>query len=258
MDRGTSRRSKNLIPETPAMRYTGVDGCRGGWCVVTLPGKGPGSLRIEPDFQSVWQNHRDSSMILVDMPIGLLEDGKNGNPARACDTLARKLLGKGATSRVFPVPCRQAVYAEDKAEARRLNLQHLGRSIPAQALKIVPRIREVDECLLHTDEARKKVFECHPEIIFKHLNDGNTLPGKRTPEGIRLRNDILQRYEPRSEDILNQGAGLSKRYAALDDVLDALACAMAGLKAKGRFQSLPEDVPLDPKGLPMQMVYWKP
>jgi len=240
------------------MQYTGVDGCRGGWCVVTLPEGGPGRLCIEPDFRSVWQNHHESATIFVDMPIGLLDCAENGNPGRACDLLARQLLGKGATSRVFPAPCRHAVYARNKAEAKRLNVARMGKSLSEQTLMIAPKIRQVDELLLTNSEARAKIFEVHPEIVFYFLGGGKTQPPKRSREGEKARVNILKHFEPRTEDILNQAKALSKRYAALDDVLDALACAVAALKAKGRFETIPGDVPLDSKGLPMQMAYWKP
>jgi predicted RNase H-like nuclease len=240
------------------MRYTGVDGCKTGWCVVTLPEIGPGAVRIEPDFRSVWLNHRGSSTILVDMPIGLLEQREDGDPRRRCDALARQLLGKDATSRVFAVPCRQAIYAKDKAEAQVLNQRHLERKISAQTIAIAPKIRQVDELLLSDPKARNKIFEVHPEILFYFLAGGNTLPRKRSREGEKARIETLKRLEPRTDDILNQAAMLSKQYVAKDDVLDALACAVTALKAKGNFQTLPSDVPPDPKGLPMQMVYWMP
>ncbi|MEA3365700.1 MAG: DUF429 domain-containing protein [Candidatus Hydrogenedentes bacterium] len=240
------------------MEYTGVDGCRGGWCVVTLPEDGPATLCIEPDFRSVWQNHHESATIFVDMPIGLLDGAEDRNPGRVCDLLARQLLGKGATSRVFSAPCRQAVYAKSKAEAKRLNVARMGRSLSEQTLMIAPKIRQVDELLLTNSEARAKVFEVHPEIVFYFLAGGRTQPAKRSREGEKARVGILKRFEPRTVHILNQAAMLRKQYVAKDDVLDALACAVAALKARGRFETIPNDVPLDSKGLPMQMVYWKP
>lgn len=239
------------------MRYTGVDGCRGGWCVVTLPDNGLGSVRIEPDFEAVWKNHRDSSCLLVDIPIGLLECMENGETARRCDVQARTLLGKGA-SRVFPAPCRQAVYASNKSLAKQQNIEYLGKSLSEQTLMIAPKIREVDELLLREADARAKVFEVHPEILFYFLAGGKTLPPKRSKAGEQARKEILKRLEPRTEDLLNQAAALSKKFAALDDVLDALACAVTALKAQCSFQTIPENVPKDAKGLPMQMVYWKP
>lgn len=51
---------------------------------------------------------------------------------------------------------------------------------------------------------------------------------------------------------------------ARDDVLDALGLVVAAglgtgcLKGRGELETLPEEPEMDPEGLPMEMVYWRP
>ena len=90
------------------MIYVGVDGCKAGWFSVLLSDNNYWEIDIFPDIKALWDNYRDSSLILLDIPIGLRE---NSNIERLCDLEARKRLGKRRSS-VFPVPCRQAVYMD--------------------------------------------------------------------------------------------------------------------------------------------------
>ena len=86
----------------------GVDGCRKGWVSVALQSGQPARLMVFEDLTELWQAHRGADVILIDMPIGLLQTG----PAeRQCEREARVQLGARRSS-VFPVPCREAVYAQ--------------------------------------------------------------------------------------------------------------------------------------------------
>lgn len=105
----------------------GLDGCRGGWFAVILAEDGRWELGLFPDISTAWASCRDSSLILIDIPIGLKEDGIE----RQCDREARRLLGKRHPS-VFPVPCRQAVYAETYRAACDINEQRTGRRLSKQ------------------------------------------------------------------------------------------------------------------------------
>jgi predicted RNase H-like nuclease len=67
----------------------GLDGCRGGWVLVTLSAKAAPTVTAIRSIEELSQLDFDSAAI--DMPIGL---PKSGN--RTCDMSARKYLGTHA------------------------------------------------------------------------------------------------------------------------------------------------------------------
>src|SRR5687767_5558397 len=100
------------------MRHVGVDGC---------PSASIGALVTA---------FADAERILIDIPIGLpWQDA----PVRACDRLARQILGRPRGSSVFSVPCREALCMNQLERARRVNLNQIGRSIGVQTWAISPK-----------------------------------------------------------------------------------------------------------------------
>ena len=105
-----------------------MDGCKAGWFVVELDHNGGSAFDIFPDIGTIWQQvSKTASLILIDIPIGLPEKG-----TRACNMLARKVLGKRAAS-VFPVPCRKALQALNYQDASKINYQASGKKISVQS-----------------------------------------------------------------------------------------------------------------------------
>ena len=86
--------------------FVGVDGCRAGWLAIGLETEGNWQVNMFSDVSRLWDYHRQASLILIDIPIGLKTGGK---AERRCDPEARKLLGPRRSS-VFPAPCREAIY----------------------------------------------------------------------------------------------------------------------------------------------------
>jgi len=87
----------------PTGKIVGIDGCRAGWLAVSCDSN---ELKMGAETQSIdiqvfatiealWSAHHDASLLLVDMPIGLLE----GLP-RQVEPAARKGL-RGRTASVF-------------------------------------------------------------------------------------------------------------------------------------------------------------
>ena len=74
------------------------------------PGKGNTKLELIESFQTIL-GREDLSLIVIDVPIGLLHAGE-----RECDRAARKLIGKRRSS-VFPAPIRAMLDAETYEEA---------------------------------------------------------------------------------------------------------------------------------------------
>lgn len=82
-----------------------------GWVTVCYDNEGYIETRLYADIEEFWDNHGESAeAILIDIPIGLREDS---NAKRPCDDVAREKLSPNRHSSVFPVPVRDAVYADN-------------------------------------------------------------------------------------------------------------------------------------------------
>ena len=121
------------------MKYVGVDACKRGWIAIGFDEGNHWRMDVFSDIAEIWSQCKSSRLILVDIPIGLNE---HDSDERGCDKAARKLLGHKRGSSVFPVPCRQAVYADTK-EASEVNREITGRKLSTQSLGIIRKIRQM-------------------------------------------------------------------------------------------------------------------
>ena len=231
----------------------GVDGCRAGWVVAQSPAwpcpEIP-RMMICRDFATVLAATADCAAVAVDMPIGLLPNGD----ARECDALARKRLGKGATSRVFNTPSRSLLDSPTYREFNLRHRRHFGKGISQQAFGLVPKLREVDTAL--TPTLQERVREFHPELVWQRLA-GRTLPSKHTAEGLTARWKLLRPSVP-GLDKLREWRGKAGGALKEDDLLDALA----GLELAHRLAHeptraarVPENPPRDEHKLRMEIWY---
>lgn len=227
--------------------YLGVDGCRGGWIAGVLD---HGELRLER-YQSIDEivgKYPNFDSFLIDMVVGLRENAEQVRP----DELARKELGPRAST-VFPVPCRQAVYADTEAKQKAANIQILGKSLSKQTVFIIPKIRELDEFLETHPEYRNRILESHPELDFARLNGAVVTSRKKHYEGLAERDSILQRYLPNDAfSTLEQRA--KELQCQQDDLMDAICLAVTGAyQAMGMCETIPESPEQDSRGLFMQL-----
>ena len=236
----------------------GVDDCPKGWLVVLrdLAGHVPSRFRLCKDFDEVLNLSEKPSVIAVDVPIGI--PNVAGRGGRACDTAARSLLG-ARRSAVFTPPSRNALAEDDFNKACLVNFKHSipPRKVSKQTFGIFSKIREVDDALSPSDQAR--VFECHPEVAYWAMNDEQSLSTpkriKNVPhgEGLAQRRSLLAAsgFDVKflaSFDMLRAKAGQ-------DDFLDACACAYAAARiARGEAKQLPEEPTRDGTGL--RMAIW--
>lgn len=86
------------------MKYIGIDGCKIGWFYTALDQSQQWEVGTFSNIKDLWKAYNDATLILIDIPTGL-----PFKKSRACDIEARKLLGMGKTSTVFPPPCREAL-----------------------------------------------------------------------------------------------------------------------------------------------------
>jgi predicted RNase H-like nuclease len=221
------------------MRVLGVDGCRGGWLAAAVDG---------PEVRWLWSPAiadllaEPALAVGIDIPVGLPDAG-----VRACDVEARRLLGRRAVT-VFAAPVRPVLDCTSYADARAVLAARGGASMSAQAFGIVPAVRQVDAALSPADDER--VVEAHPELAFLRLA-GRPLDGKRTAAGVTQR---LAALTPRWPNVRHLVAR-APAPAAIDDALDALACATTAERwAHGEAVVL-GDATRDARDLPMRIAY---
>ena len=93
--------------------------------------------------------------------------------------------------------------------------------------------------------------------------------GKNKGEGIKERLELLNRFEPRTQEILEFSSQKHRAKAAPDDILDALAAAVtARLGYPNNLATLPArndrgapvevDRSVPGRDIPMEMVYYNP
>ena len=92
--------------------YIGLDGCRGGWITCVLD---HGELQFErfDSMEELISRYPEFDSFLIDMAVGLRTSADQLRP----DDLARKELGQKSSS-IFPIPCRQTVYADSEEEEK--------------------------------------------------------------------------------------------------------------------------------------------
>jgi predicted RNase H-like nuclease len=221
----------------------GVDGWRGAWVGALLDGRSVRLLALA-DVAAVLAVPQ-ASVIAIDMPIGLSEDG-----VRACDVAARDLLrATGAASSVFPAPVREVLQARDYAHARELSRTATGglRAPSAQTYQLVAAIRDLDDALGELPVDR--VLEVHPELAFR-LGLGGVTDRKGTARGTVQRLRALRAVMDVEEALADAPPGVP-----MIDALDACAAAWSAQRlADGRGESV-GDGTRDRRGRPMRICW---
>lgn len=186
-----------------------------------------------------------ATCIGVDMPIGFPADTD-----RSCEALARSYVGPRRSS-VFPVPCREAVMADDYKRACQINARILGKKFSKQAFMLFPKMREIDAVI--TPERQSRILEVHPEVSFCTMNNKAPLPhSKKSREGASLRRALLATGGFPIDQL--QYPVWKKSQVADDDILDACACAWSAWRiATGKHMTFPQTPQFDARGLRMEI-----
>lgn len=230
----------------------GVDGCKAGWFYFRAQADGI-SHGLAPNFDALAQTLPQCSRLMVDMPIGLVDDAADG---RRCDREARRLLGRGRSSSVFSPPCRSVLAASDYDEARRVSRRAIGKMLSKQAFLITPRISEVDR-FLRIGRRDLVVREAHPEVCFWALNQRQPMAQrKKDKAGFDQRLAVLQQYLQDADQLVESALRAYRRkQVAADDILDALVLLLVASTSDDALQTLPAAPEVDARGLPMEIVY---
>lgn len=238
----------------------GVDGCRDGWMVVFIHPRGQTvRTRVIKKFKDIVSAPERPALIAVDIPIGLPKFSPR--QGRLAEQEVRSLV-KRRRSSVFRIPSRRAVYAgvnckaipNDKnrykhacAVARRTSADK--KAFAKQGFYLFPKIVEVDRLLRRHKSLKRRVYETHPELAFWRLNGERPAAHPKSGQlGIRLRKRLLVAAGLPSEIV----RASPPRGAKIDDLLDALACALIARRIRAKTaKSFPAPVRHDSYGLPM-------
>jgi predicted RNase H-like nuclease len=236
-------RSSQAPWQADPVAVLGVDGWRGAWVGARLDG-GTVRLLVLADVAAVLAVP-EVSVVGIDMPIGLSEDG-----ARACDVAARELLRPtGAASSVFPAPVRAVLGAHDYVHARELSRTATGglRAPSAQTYQLVAAVRDLDDAL--GDPPTDRVVEVHPELAFR-LGLGGVIDRKGTARGTVQRLRALRAVMDVEEALAAAPPGVP-----VVDALDACAAAWSAQRlAAGAAQTV-GDGTTDRCGRPMRICW---
>ena len=239
-----------------AETFVGVDWSGDAWLAVAFDQDGYDHTALFDEIGELWQRYEEQSpRILVDIPIGLIEEGES---TRECDRAARGVLGSRSRS-VFTPPVREATRKRRYPAAKRVNERRADASLSKQAFAISDQIAAVDDLLRNVPEAAAAIRESHPEVCFRAFAGEPLEHSKRKAGGYAERIRTLAGYDPDAPPIVqNVAEATGGADVAVDDVLDAVVLAYTAAPGEGELRSLPADPPTDPKGLPMEIVYRAP
>jgi predicted RNase H-like nuclease len=225
----------------------GADGCRSGWLCLTAQDDGTCvSGFIAESFAALLQRLPHSSILAIDIPIGLPSRGPRG-----CELDARRRLRARASS-VFPSPIRAALEATDYSAACAAREAVDGKRMSKQAFAILPKIREVDR-ELRQPGARCSVRECHPEVSFAVWAGAPLLHAKKRQPGRDERIAMIDAVWPGERASVS--ATLPRGTFAPDDLHDAFAALWTAIRIRrGVALELPGEIELDEHGIRMEIV----
>lgn len=235
------------------MKTLGIDGCQAGWMAISLDKDHAGYWLVESN-EELGNFFSKYDRIFIDVPIGLSEQ----EYTRQCDRKLREVLGPEYTASVFSPPIRSALHAPTYAEASMNSYEVTGKKVTIQSWNITPNIKAVDRYLQQDEQLREKIFESHPELLFRILNGNNSiLQKKATKKGLRHRLELLKEKSTYADDFFRDIKEEYRRNQVdEDDIVDAMVLALfARYSVEEEIKTLPEDPPVDSTGLQMAIHY---
>jgi len=231
------------------MNIVGLDACRFGWCAVGVVE----NKQIYACFKSLTallKTYPKLNKILIDIPIGLTSKYFE----RTLDAKARTYLNKRKSS-IFSPPSREALYADNYQQALAINKEIEGKGLSIQSYNIGTKIKEVDEWF-NTKPKQLQVFEAHPELCFKSLNQNQDLEfSKHEKAGIKERQNLLFSLDKNLKAIYtNLLKNYKRNQVKPDDILDAMALFRVNL-GNENLNYIEDDNNIDETGKIIRIVY---
>ena len=232
------------------MKIAGIDSCPLGWIVIIHDSKKFGFEAVK-SIEELVKLHPDLQRIFIDIPIGL----SSKTFERTLESSLRKELGN-RSSTIFTPACREAIYASNYDEAREINKKIVGKSVSIQSYNISKKIKEVD-LFLETKQEHLEIYESHPEICFKYLNNEKVIQSKKsTAEGFQERFQTLINSYPELEQVYNSiQNSFAKSKVKPDDILDAMVLCVANLNSENNPRFFQDENNIDEKGIFVRIGY---
>jgi len=235
--------------------FIGIDGCRYGWFVVKI-NQQCWEIELIKNINDLKIEDKITKQIIIDIPIGL---ASRDLKARECDIIARKLLGKRASS-IFSAPIREILNAENYKTACSINKEFTGKKISLQTWNLIPKIKEIDNFLMKNKRYINVFNESHPELVFWFLNGKKDLiNNKKSNDGILERLNILSKYDSRVFEIYNLALRkYLRKDVKKDDIIDAIALALTAYLSNNNLNGIPIKPEKDNFEIEMKIVYYEP
>jgi predicted RNase H-like nuclease len=225
------RLADNLINDKKPIVALGIDGCRAGWCVVTLDSIGNSSIRTIKSIDELLTWTAD--VAIIDIPL-FSEPGKK----RKFDEEARaRLKNSKRINSVFSTPSREVVHEVMNAKipdrkawyikACEISEKHDKKKISQQTFAIIPKIFEVDIFRHDNPKVQQILFENHPELCFLELIGHPCKHHKSDIQGEKERINALRKHVDINALLSNHSH--TSDEVARDDIVDTAALALSGL-----------------------------
>ena len=234
----------------------GIDGCRGGWCLIYERSEKQIELVLLSDLREALNLIAGSKISLIDIPLGL----GSKRISRTLESIARGHLKPKRTSSIFTPPVFECLKSKSYRDACMINQKMTGKKISIQSWNILPKISEANELIFNRPELKSNLKEAHPEICFQYLNHGQPLLHSKSAGrgfGIKERLEILMRYYGEVEQFFNQSSiRYPKSKLKEDDILDAFCLFItAKLGLKNGFQVISGENKFNEQDIEMSMYY---
>jgi predicted RNase H-like nuclease len=233
--------------------YVGVDRSVDGWVAVAFDRNGFDHAEVFEEVGQLWTRYEEiATRILIDVPVGLVEDESGG---RECDSLARDILGPRSAAVLTP-PVREATRKRRYPAAKRVNERKADTGLSKQAFARSDSIAAVDDLLRNVPEARAAFRESHPEVCYRAFAGEQLAYSQHTAAGYAERMRALVAFDTDAPPVVQATAeATGGTEVTVDDVLDAVVLAYTAAPGPGSLRSLPPEPPTDAKGLPMEICY---
>lgn len=223
------------------------------WLAVAFDGATFHGAAVLDGVGDLWGRYGErAARILVDVPVGLLEEG---SAERRCDVLTRAALGPRADAVVAP-PVREATRKRRYPVADRTHERRTGRGLSRRAFARADAVAALDDLLGEVPEARDPIAESNPELCFRAFAGEPLSQPRHIAGGYAERMRVLAEFDPEAAPTVQSAAEATDGAdVTVADVLDAVALGYAARPGPGSLRSLPGDPPTDETGLPMRTCY---
>jgi predicted RNase H-like nuclease len=233
-------------PQLPYKLIAGVEPCPRGWLVVSGRLQGITAHPQEPELFATFAEILDYKpafeVIAIHCHLSFPEEDTKGG--RACDKLARQLLGWPRSGAIGSPPSRRYMRTGDLDARARKGLNPINARMMRRYAEVADEMQPYRQ---------RQVFEVHPELSFYQLNDERPMRfSKYTEEGITERRRLVEAKIPGVDVVLDAQLqrGVTARHL-LDATADMVTARRIAARAVTR---LPEDPEWDEQGIRMELL----